>query len=106
MKLRVLFSIAFAMLISSATHAQTVTGTLQGRVTDQAGAVLPAVTITIRNTETGQERAVTTNEEGFYIAPFLPLGRYRVTAALKGFGPVSRENLEIPLNETIVADFS
>ena len=62
--------------------AQTVTGTMQGTVTDQSGAVIPGVTITIRNVDTGQERVVTTNDEGAYSAPFLPLGRYNINASI------------------------
>ena len=53
--------------------AQTVTGTMQGTVTDTSGGVLPGVTLTLRNLETGVERTVLTNETGFYSAPFMPL---------------------------------
>jgi len=61
--------------------AQTVTGTLQGTVTDTTSATLPGVTVTIRNVDTGLVREVLTNERGFYNAPFLPIGRYRLTCA-------------------------
>jgi len=86
-------------------QAQTVTGTMQGTITDQSGAVIPGVTVTLRNVETGQERAVTTNDEGAYNAPFLPLGRYNVNASISGFGRVTRENVEITLNQTVTSDF-
>ena len=42
--------------------------------------------ITIREMDTGLERVTTTNEKGIYSAPFLPVGRYRVTAELAGLG--------------------
>jgi hypothetical protein len=102
-----LFLIAAVVLLSFAAggRAQTVSGTLQGRVVDQAGAVVPNVTITITNVETGQERKVTTNEEGFYNAPYLPLGRYKVAVQATGFGPITRENVEVTLNKTLVVDF-
>ncbi|MGH9941804.1 MAG: carboxypeptidase regulatory-like domain-containing protein, partial [Pyrinomonadaceae bacterium] len=86
-------------------RAQTVTGTMQGVVTDQAGAVIPGVTVTIRNVETGQERTVTTNDEGAYSAPFLPLGKYSVNASIANFGRVTQENIEVTLNQIIVTDF-
>ncbi|HEU4595364.1 MAG TPA: carboxypeptidase-like regulatory domain-containing protein, partial [Pyrinomonadaceae bacterium] len=41
--------------------AQTVTGTIQGTVTDPNGDVVPGATVQIRNVETGQERTVETN---------------------------------------------
>jgi hypothetical protein len=85
--------------------AQTVTGTIQGTVTDQTGAVVPGATVLIRNVETGQERTVTTSAEGFFVAPFLPLGRYEATASQQGFGSVRRENIDVALNRTFVADF-
>ena len=96
-----------ALLVSpSRLRAQTVTGTLQGTVTDAAGGVLPGAGIAIRSRETGQERNLTTNERGFYNATFLPIGKYRVEASLSGFGSFVRENVEIALNNTTVANFS
>ena len=85
--------------------AQTVTGTLQGSVTDRSGAVLPGVTVTIRNLDTGLERTVVTDHQGFYNATFLPTGRYRVTAELAGLGTQKRENVPVNLNQTTVQDF-
>jgi hypothetical protein len=84
--------------------AQTVTGTIQGTATDSSGAVVPGVTITVRHVDTGQERVVVTNGTGFYSVPFVPIGRYRITAVLAGFGTVVRENIRVGLNETQVVD--
>ena len=92
-------------LIPAAARAQTVTGTMQGRVTDQNGAVMPGVNITLRNVETGQERTLTTNDEGAYSAPFLQLGKYTATASITGFSRVTVENIEVTLNQTFVTDF-
>ncbi|PYQ55604.1 MAG: hypothetical protein DMF78_01565, partial [Acidobacteria bacterium] len=86
-------------------EAQTVTGTLQGTVTDTPSAALPGVTVTIRSVDTGLVREVNTNERGFYNAPFLPIGRYRLTATLSGFGPVTRDKVDVRLNETYAVDF-
>ena len=71
--------------LSLATQAQTVTGTIQGTVTDRSGAALPGVTITIRNVDTGLERVAVTTGNGFFNAPFLQIGRYNVDADLSGF---------------------
>ena len=84
---------------------QTVTGTMQGTVTDRSGGSLPGVTVTIRNMETGLERVVLTSSDGFFNAPFLPIGRYVVTAELSGFGQLSRQNVRVDLNQTVVQDF-
>lgn len=97
---------ACILCLSAAVFAQTVTGTLQGTVTDPNGAVVPGATVRLRNVETGQERTLTTNAEGFYVATFLPVGRYEVTGSGQGFGSVRREGVEVLLNQTVNADFA
>ncbi|HYT75053.1 MAG TPA: carboxypeptidase regulatory-like domain-containing protein, partial [Vicinamibacterales bacterium] len=94
-----------ALLLAHPSIAQTVTGTVQGTVTDTSGGVLPGVSVTVKHVDTGLERGLVTNQEGFYSAPFLPIGRYTVTAALPGFGSVTREGIELGLNDTRVVDF-
>ncbi len=64
---------------------QTVTGTLQGQITDASGAVIPGATVVIRNHATGTQRVVTTNSNGNYIATLLPTGVYRITIKAHGF---------------------
>jgi outer membrane receptor protein involved in Fe transport len=100
-----LFLLISFVMLSSPSDAQTVTGSLQGTVVDTSGGVLPGVTVTIRNEETGSERVVVTNETGFYSAPFLAIGRYTIKAELQGFAPASRSAVDVPLNQTTVANF-
>jgi hypothetical protein len=102
-------TLALALLVTLTTVvpaavAQTVTGTVQGTVRDTSDAVLPGVTVTIQHFDTGALRELTTNELGFYQAPFLPLGRYRVTATLATFGTVIREGIDVTLNTTSVVN--
>lgn len=100
-----LFSAALFLLPATAS-AQTVTGTLQGNVSDAKGAVIPGAEVVIRNMDTGQERTLQTNSEGAYVASFLPLGRYTVTASSTGFSKISQENIEVTLNQTRVLNFT
>ncbi|HET6979590.1 MAG TPA: carboxypeptidase regulatory-like domain-containing protein [Pyrinomonadaceae bacterium] len=85
--------------------AQTVTGTLRGTVSDSKGAVVPGADVVIRNMETGQERTLKTGSEGVYVAPFMPLARYTITATGPGFSKVAQENIELGLNQTLVVNF-
>ena len=94
------------LLLQIPISAQTVTGTLQGTVSDSTGAVVPGVEIVVRNAETGQARNLKTNSEGFYVAAFLPLGRYTITASRPGFSTLTHENIDITLNETRVINFT
>ena len=76
--------------------AQTVTGTMQGTVTDASGGVLPGATVSIRNLDTGASRSDRdATKSGFYSAPFLAVGSYSVTATLNGFGTVVRDAVEV-----------
>ncbi len=50
-----------------------------GTVSDQTGAVVPSVTITITNNQTGAVRTTVTNDAGQYVASGLPIGTYDVS---------------------------
>ena len=73
--------------------AQATTGEITGRVEDAAGSIVPAVTVTALNTETGFARSTLTNAEGTYVLTSLPPGRYAVSAELTGFKKAVRENV-------------
>ncbi|HEY6844446.1 MAG TPA: carboxypeptidase regulatory-like domain-containing protein, partial [Thermoanaerobaculia bacterium] len=103
--LRQFVVLAVAFLLSVPAFAQTVTGTMNGTVTDKSGGALPGVTVTIRNAETGLQRVVVTDNKGFYNATFLPVGRYNVLAELSGFGTMRHNNVPVDLNTTVVQDF-
>ena len=76
----------FLMSLLSMVSAQTVTsGQLTGSITDQSGAVVPGVTITVTQEGTGEKRSVTTSDDGNYTIPNLAVGTYRLTATKSGF---------------------
>ena len=103
--LRLAGCIALLLTLGASANAQTVTGTVQGTVTDTSGGVLPGVTVVIKNMDTGGERTVVTNEAGLYNAPFIQIGRYSVTASLASFGTVTRDGIQVSLNDASVVDF-
>ena len=78
---------------------------MNGTVTDRSGGTLPGVTVTIHSTETGLQRMVTTNKDGYFTAPFLPIGKYDAQAELAGFGTMRHRNVRVDLNQTVVQDF-
>ncbi len=79
---------------------------IQGVVTDPAGASVPDVAVTVTNVETGVATTLRTNELGFYSAPFLPSGIYKIAAEKAGFSPVSRDNLTLNVDQIARVDFS
>jgi hypothetical protein len=61
------------------------TAQINGTVADSSGGVLPGVTVTAIQTDTGLRREVVTDETGSYAITNLPVGPYRLEAALSGF---------------------
>ena len=82
--LGVLLTIAFIALTGTMVWGQS-TAQISGTARDQSGAVLPGVEITLAQTNTGLVRMVVTNETGSYVLPNLPIGPYKLEAALAGF---------------------
>jgi hypothetical protein len=105
--LRVFLALALALASALPTAAQStaINGTIEGTITDDQGAVLPGVTVTVTNVETGDTRAVVTNESGLYRAPLLPLGNYKVEAELQGFKKYEQSGVTLRAGQTAVIDF-
>src|SRR2546421_8066372 len=89
----VLLAVAYAGLNSDVIHAQSASATLSGTVMDEAGAVIPAVNITLLNLSTALQRHATTDDQGSYVIRLLPPGRYNVTAQRSGFTTVEIRNV-------------
>jgi hypothetical protein len=76
------------------------TGTIQGRVMDAQGAVLPGVTVTAISPALIQQQSTVTTENGNYRFPAVPPGTYTLTYELTGFNTVRREGIQIALGFT------
>jgi hypothetical protein len=70
----------------AAAHAQTVTATVTGTITDQSGAVIPGAHAVAHNVDTGVDSSGIANATGLYRISNLPIGRYQVVVDAKGFG--------------------
>ena len=90
------------VLFAGASHAQSSTGSISGVVTDQNQAVIPAATITIRNTATGFTRSTTTNSEGRYSFTDLPLGAYEITIEASTFSKYIRTGIRLLVNQNAI----
>ncbi|MCA1651816.1 MAG: TonB-dependent receptor [Acidobacteria bacterium] len=85
-------------------QSQAANGNIEGTARDSSGAVLPGVTVTISNTDTGAQRVAVTNEQGIYRALLLPLGAYTVSAELGGFKKFEQTGLTLSAGQTVVVD--
>ncbi len=92
------------ILICAPAFAQT--GQITGRVTDQGGAVVPEVKVTIRETSTAQQRTVQTNSDGYYTVPSLLPGPYSLSLEKQGFRTVSRTGLQLEVGQDLKIDIA
>lgn len=90
----------------SSIYGQIRTGAISGTVKDASGGVLPGVTVTIKNVDTGQSRVVVTDDEGRYRAPELALGNYEVQAELVGFQTAVRAGIQLTVGREALVDFA
>ena len=82
--LRIMFRSALVVLVATSAWAQA-TAQISGTITDASGGVLPGVTVTAIQTDTGSRREIVTNELGGFTLTSLPIGPYRLEIALSGF---------------------
>ena len=109
MRVRHLLVILGCCLVPSVAFGQTVNvtfGGVDGRVTDSTGSVLPGVTVTATNLDTGLKRTVVTEGDGSYVINLLPPGRYQVDAELSGLGQARVPLIEVLLGNATRADLA
>ena len=103
------FVFAAAVVLSAATaraQSTAINGTIEGTIKDASGGLLPGVTVTVNNTDTGAERIVVTDSNGIYRATLLPLGSYQITAELGGFKKLQQTQIPITAGTTAVINMT
>jgi len=106
--LRALAAFLVATLLAAPAFAQSqaANGTIEGTVADVSGGVLPGVTVTITNTDTGLQRSLVSNAEGQYRGLLLPLGQYTVVAELQGFKKAEQTGINLRAGDTATINFA
>src|SRR4029078_11997302 len=79
--------------------AQRTTGAIFGTVTDESGAVLPAVTVTLQGPAVPGTPTVVTSTTGVYRFPSLPPGTYKLTFELAGFTKVTQDQVPVAVGQ-------
>jgi len=93
-----------ALLLAGAAHAQRITATLVGDVTDASGAVLSGARVTAKNVDTNAERTTAADDRGSYRIDFLPIGRYDITVEQQGFRRASFKGVVLQVDQTVRVD--
>jgi len=94
----------FLCLAAAPADAQKTTGDITGTITDTTGGVLPGVSVTAACPATGLTRTTTTDTQGGFNLPELPICVYKVTAELPGFKTLARE-AQVTVNAVAKVDF-
>jgi hypothetical protein len=84
-----------AMCVAPYISAQTAVSTIAGRAVDASGASIPGAQVTVRNTDVGTVRTLTTDGNGGFRSGGLPPGAYTVEAKAAGL------NLRRPVRVTL-----
>lgn len=93
--LRPLLIAASLVSMTGPLLAQTQTGTITGLVTDEQGAILPGVTVTLESPALMRPQSTATTAQGSYSVIALPPGGYTVRFELDGFRAVERAGIRV-----------
>ncbi len=97
-----------SMFFVTASMAQTsTTGTVEGTVADQAGAVISGASVTLSGPNLIRAQTATTDSNGMYRFNQVPPGKYTVSVgAMSGFAASKQENVEVNLSKTTSANIT
>ncbi|MFN0167633.1 MAG: TonB-dependent receptor domain-containing protein [Bryobacteraceae bacterium] len=93
-----------SFILLSSSRAQTVLGTITGRVLDPQGAAVSNASVEATNAGTGLIYRTTTNQAGNYVLQQLALGTYEIAVQASGFRRFARRNLELNVAQTVTLD--
>ncbi len=105
MRITWISAIAVAILCGWQAVAQTSAG-VKGVVTDSSGALVPGAMIVVTNLDNSARRETATDESGVSQFPLLQPGRYTIIARKQGFKQVTRDGVELELNQIAQIDFT
>ena len=97
-------TLALILAPAPALHAQTATGNIVGRVTDNSGAIVPGAQVTALNPEKGLTFHTVTDQEGMYRFYYLAPATYTLTVTQPGFSTVVRPGIQLQSNESPEVD--
>src|SRR5438309_661279 len=101
----VLGTALFIGTANSRLAAQGTIGSILGTVMDSSGSFIPGATVTAKNTGTGAVQVTTTDTQGRYRIPVLPVGDYQVQTELTGFQTVVHTGIRLSAGADVVVDF-
>jgi carboxypeptidase family protein len=102
--LRLRFLSGSIILVLAATFALAQTGSIQGTVTDTAGAVVQGAEITVRNMGSNAVRTATSSGTGAYSVPALPPGAYEITTKMASFKAFHASDVQLTVAQALTVN--
>lgn len=99
--IQILALVAPLVLFGSWANAQVLYGSVVGSVSDPSGAVVPAVNLTLTESQTGISHRAKTNSAGYYSFADLPLGTYTVMVGHSGFRDFTQQGISVLPNSIV-----
>jgi len=96
--------LVFVSFVPALLAQSSGTSGLTGTVTDQTGAVVQNVTVTVTNTANNSARTAVTGADGTYRFTLLPPGTYQVRFTASGFKAAEVTAVNLDVTETPVVD--
>ncbi len=101
--------IAISLIVATLApvHAQTtsVTGIIQGSITDPSGASVPACRVVVRHQDTASERTAVTTANGQFLITNLTPGTYTLNLDAPGFVPIRVKPFPLAAGHAVTQDF-
>src|SRR5690242_11112682 len=101
---RFIYLIVLVAAMCASMAAQSERARIIGTVTDPQGAVIPAAVVSVTNVATGVVAKATTDAQGQYQAPELPIGTYRVKVEHDGFKTTETAAYTLDINQVLKID--
>ncbi|HKX32553.1 MAG TPA: carboxypeptidase regulatory-like domain-containing protein, partial [Blastocatellia bacterium] len=98
--------LACVLLISGIVNAQETRGSILGTVTDPSGAVVVGAAVIVTNTDINASTTLTTNDKGYFEAPYQLAGTYTITATAPGFKQYVWQGFVLTVNARAVANIT
>jgi hypothetical protein len=97
-------ALALALGLAAPIDAQVATGTIVGNVKDNSGSAVPGASVTATNIDTQVSRTTTSDAEGYYALPLMPVGRYKLEVTLSGFKNVEQTGILLEVGRSARVD--
>jgi Carboxypeptidase regulatory-like domain len=96
--------VAAIISVSTVSMWAAANGSISGTIKDPSGTVVPGVTITVTNTTLRSEFKATSDEQGFYSFPTLPVGHYDMCVEATGFKTEKKSDVTVDTDVALTLD--